>query len=65
MTTLYTYYANVQLSLEVSVKIEAASMEDAVLKAANLQETDAVKFLGDYNDGSIQLTGVFRATDRK
>ena len=53
----YTIYAIGEM--DVTTKIEADSFTDALERARMLKETDFVKPLGDYNDGEIEIRGVF------
>jgi hypothetical protein len=53
----YTVYAIVEMN--VAVKIEADSLSDAVERSKSLKEYDFVKPLGDFNDGAIEISGVF------
>ena len=41
--------------------IKAENMEDALVQSKTLRESDFVKFLGDFMDGSIAITGVSKA----
>jgi len=53
----YEVYAIVEMN--VSVKIDADSFQDALVKAKELRETDFVKPLGAYIDGEFEVHGIF------
>jgi hypothetical protein len=53
----YTIYGIIEM--EIAVKINAASMEEAVRRAKEMKESDFAKPLGEYNDGNINIKGVF------
>ena len=46
---------------DVSVKVKAESLEDAIVKAKELKDGDFVEIFGDYNDGSTEIYGVFQS----
>jgi len=48
-----------KLSLEISVDISAADLQDALTVAQGMEVHDFVKILGDYNDGVLKVTGLF------
>jgi hypothetical protein len=51
----------VQVTVEVftTVEIKAASLEEAITEARKLGVKDVVEFDGEFNDGSIEVTGAF------
>jgi putative lipoic acid-binding regulatory protein len=53
----YSIYAIVEM--DVMIKIEAENFEDALAKSKQLKETDFVKPLGEYNDGEMDIRGVY------
>jgi len=53
----YTVYAVVEMN--VSIKIGADSLKDALEKSRQLKETDFCKPLGEYNNGELEIQGVF------
>jgi hypothetical protein len=60
-TKLKTYMVMAKCNRDVSVEIKAESLGDAVAKAGDLKDEDFVKVIGDYNDGSTIVYGVFES----
>lgn len=56
---LKTFNVMAKLKLECGIDIKAASLEDAVEQARKLKATDFVEVIGDFNDSSIEVFGVF------
>jgi hypothetical protein len=54
-----TFNVMAKLNLECGIDIKAESLEEAVEKARDLTESDFVEILGNYNDGSIEIFGLF------
>ncbi len=53
----YSIWAIVEI--DATVNIEAESFEDALQRAKSLKETDFVKPLSNYNDGTLKIRGIF------
>ena len=49
----------VKVILDTTVEIKAESLEEALKQGRELGLRDVVEFDGDFNDGSIEVTGVF------
>ena len=47
------------LSLWISINIEAATLDDALVKSKALKEEDFVRIQGDYNDGKMRIIGIY------
>lgn len=56
---LKKYTVSVRVDLETTVDISAESLEDAVVKARELNMHDVVSFDGDYCDGCLKIHGVW------
>ena len=56
-----TYNVIGKLKLEVIVPVTAPSLEEAIVKARELKETDFVTIDGDYMDGDIKIIGLYEA----
>jgi hypothetical protein len=56
-----TYNVYARLNLEVSVEIQAQSLEEALEQARKLKEVDFVDIPGEFLDGNMQITGVLAA----
>lgn len=54
----YTIYVKVMVYTTRTVK--AASFSEAIKLAEELDVRDIVDFTGDYLDGSIEITGVYK-----
>lgn len=57
-TKLQKFSVTARLVLIIGIDIKAESYEDALKEAETLKETDFVKILGDFNDGSIRIVNV-------
>jgi len=55
---LKTYSIWMKATIDCSINIEAASLEDAVEKAKDLPESRFFEVLGEYNDGKSKVYGV-------
>jgi hypothetical protein len=55
--TLGIYQVYAKLNLEVSVKIKAENLEDALQQSRKMNEEDFVKILGEYLDGKMKIIG--------
>ena len=55
----FTVYAKV--TIECGITIKAESFEDALERSKELKEADFVDVFQDYNDGSLEITGVFKS----
>jgi hypothetical protein len=56
--TLGVYQVYARLNLEVSVKIKAETLEEALKEARTMKEEDFVNILGEYLDGRMKVIGV-------
>lgn len=54
------YAVQASLNLIVLIEIEASSLKEATEKSASLKEENFVTIEGEYVDGSIEITGVFK-----
>lgn len=56
-----TYHLSYHLDLEVTVVVEAVSIENAIIKGRELQQKvpTIVEQINDYNDYSAELTGAY------
>jgi hypothetical protein len=61
MVKLKTFQVMAKCHRDVSVEIKAENLEDALVKAKELKDGDFVEVLGDYNDGSTEIYGVFES----
>lgn len=62
MATKYqTYSVWAKCYRDVTVEILAKSLEEAVEKSKELEDSDFVRVLGEYNDGSTEIYGVLKA----
>ncbi len=55
----YTIYA--KLNIEVTTTVRADNLGAALERAKGLQETDFVRFGGDYIDGDMRIVGIVTA----
>lgn len=55
-----TYSITGTLNLQVSVEIQANSITEAVEKAKALKEENFVDILGEYVDGGVEITGIYK-----
>ncbi len=58
--TKSTYSITGTLNLQIAIETQAASLDDAVNQAKELKEADFVDMQGDYIDGSMEITGIFK-----
>ena len=56
-----TYQAQAWIHTWVGVKVVAKDLDEALLKAKELEESDFVEVLGEPIDGSFELTGIYTA----
>lgn len=54
-----TFQVSALLSLWISVNIEAATLEDALVQSKALKEGHFVHIKGDYNDGKMRIIGIY------
>ena len=54
------FVAFVRVVVDTTVSLRAKTFEDALVEAKALKERDVVEFDGDFNDGSIDVTGVLK-----
>jgi hypothetical protein len=47
--------------VSIGIEIQATSLEEAVQKSASLKENDFITIEGDYLDGSLEITGVYKS----
>lgn len=47
------------LNLNVTVDVTARSLEEALQKSKELKDHDFVEILGEYLDGSFEVTGIY------
>jgi len=57
---LNEYTVMIKIELDTDITIRAASLEDAIEQSKSIDLRDVVKFDGGYNDGNIEITGVFK-----
>lgn len=55
-----SYTVSVDITLSTTVDIKAESFEEALAEARELKVPDVVEFEGDYCDGDIAVSGVFK-----
>lgn len=55
-----TYTIMVNITLDTDIEVSAMSLEEALEKAKKLELTDVVSFDGNYNDGQMEVRGVFK-----
>lgn len=58
--TTQTYTIQATLRLQLTVDIQAQSLEAALESAKQLKEKDFCTILGDYYDGEMEITGLSR-----
>ena len=56
---LRTFTINATITIQCGHSIKAASLEDAIGQSRDLKETDFIEVFEDFNDGSLNVTGVF------
>jgi len=56
-TKSFSIYAT--LTVDVGVDIQANSLSDAIERSKELEVTDFITILGEYNDGKLKITGAF------
>ena len=54
------FVAFVRVTVETTVALRAKTFEEAIIEAQGLKERDIVSFVGDFNDGSIDVTGILK-----
>jgi hypothetical protein len=54
-----TYTIMARLVLDVDVEVSAESLDEALAKSKDLDVHDFADIKGGYNDGSMNITGVF------
>mgnify|MGYP001574382188 CR=1 FL=1 len=59
MSKLKTYHVMAKLDLQVTTRIQAASLKEAVAIAITLGTTDFVEVPGELIDGDAAITGVY------
>ena len=52
------FVAMVKVTIDTMVPLRAKSFEDAIVEARALKEKDVVEFDTDFNDGSIEVSGI-------
>lgn len=57
---LKEYFVSVKVLVDTTVTVRAESFEDALIKGRELDVKDVVEFDTDYNDGSIEVSGVYK-----
>jgi hypothetical protein len=55
------YQVLAKLEVSIGIEIQATSLEEAVQKSASLKENDFITIEGDYLDGSLEITGVYKS----
>lgn len=50
-----------KVTMSCNVEIKAESIEDALEKSRTMDEGDFADCLGELNDGSVEITGVYTA----
>jgi hypothetical protein len=66
MTTKKTreqFDAFVRVTVETTVRPSAKTFEEAIAEAKTLRERDVMSFDTDFNDGSIEVTAILKATE--
>ena len=61
MAKLKTYTVYAKCEREVGLTVRAESLEEAIVKAKELDEDDFVEVIGDYLDGSTTISGIHLA----
>jgi hypothetical protein len=56
---LRTYSIWARGTFEVSIEIDADSLDAALAKSKELKLEDFIEILGDHNDSSYRITGIF------
>lgn len=59
--SLKPYYIMGKVNLDMNLKINAESLEDALARSKSLKDSDFAECLGELNEGSVKITGVFSA----
>ena len=59
MRKLEEFIITANLKLQVDITISAVSLEDAVQKSQALDVSDFVNIKGEYNDGTLKITGAY------
>jgi hypothetical protein len=59
--TLKSFEIMAKVEVDCSITIDAASLEDALMKAKDLKEDDFVNIIGDWIDGSLDVYGVYKS----
>ena len=49
-----------RLNLGVSIEITATDFEHAIQESKDVKPTDFVKILGEYNDGEVEIEGIYK-----
>ena len=57
---LNNYTVMVDIKLSTDVEIKADSFEQAIEEAKKLAVTDIVEFEGNFNDGEVEVMGVYK-----
>lgn len=58
---LDSFDVNARLVIIAGITIKAESYEDALEQSKTLRETDFVKVLGEFNDGSLEIGSIAKA----
>lgn len=61
---LKSYMVQANLKLMVGVEVTAKNLEEAMAKAKELKDDDFVEILGEYQDGSMNVTGLYECDPR-
>jgi hypothetical protein len=56
-----SYEVQAILKLMITVSVDATSLEDAVARSKEMEETDFVDMHGDYIDGNMRISGVYES----
>jgi hypothetical protein len=54
-----TFQVSAKLKLFVTTEVQAKSLEEALEKSRTFKEQEFVTILGDYLDGSMEITGIY------
>jgi hypothetical protein len=57
--TLKTFHVNARINLDTTIEISAKDLDEAVAKGKTLDINDFIEIVGDHNDSSFRVSGIF------
>jgi hypothetical protein len=60
-TKIKTYQVMAKVEVDVSIEVQATSLEEAIQKSSSLKEQDFITIDGEYLDGNFEITGVYKS----